>query len=77
MVAERTMDGIIYSKNKEIEEMDGELTTVIEDFTRAVDVETLRLAKKNGKHLSSQPCGTSFSVVPSRARILTPSTRAC
>ncbi len=47
------MDGIIYSKNEEIEEIDGELTTVIEDFTRAVDVEAL-LAKKNGKHLSSQ-----------------------
>ena len=54
MIAERTKDGIIYSKNKEIEDMDGELTTVIEDFTRAVDVEALRLAKKNGKHLSSQ-----------------------
>src|SRR5258708_989896 len=54
MIAERTKDGIIYSKNKEIEEMDGELTTVIEDFTRAVDVEALRLAKKNGKHISSQ-----------------------
>jgi hypothetical protein len=30
--------------------MDRELTRVIEDFDRAVDVEALRLAKKNGKH---------------------------
>ena len=31
--------------------MDKELTKVIEDFNHAVDVEVLRLAKKNGKHL--------------------------
>ncbi len=30
--------------------MDGELFKVTEDFLRAVDVEALRLAKKNGKH---------------------------
>jgi len=34
---------------EKIEEMDKELTKVIEDFNHAVDVETLRLAKKNGK----------------------------
>ena len=33
-----------------IEEMDGELTKVIEDFDRAVNVEALRLAKEAGKH---------------------------
>ena len=32
----------------EIEEIDKELTMVIEEFDRAVDVEALRLAKKNG-----------------------------
>jgi len=31
--------------------MDKELSKVIEDFDRAVDVEALRLAKKNGKQI--------------------------
>jgi hypothetical protein len=33
-----------------IEEMDGQLTKVIEDFDRAVNVEALRLAKETRKH---------------------------
>jgi hypothetical protein len=33
-----------------IEEMDSELTKVIEDFDRAVNVEALYLIKKTGKH---------------------------
>jgi len=50
MIAERTRDGLINPKLKEmIENMDEELTRVIEDFMRAVDVETLGLAKKSGK----------------------------
>ena len=35
-----------------IEEIDRELTKVIEDFMRAVDVEALRLAKKSSKYLN-------------------------
>ena len=35
--------------------MDKELTKVIEDFNHAVDVEVLRLVKKNGKHSLHQP----------------------
>jgi hypothetical protein len=35
--------------------MDMELTEVIEDFGRAVDVEALRLSKETGKYSSSQP----------------------
>jgi len=31
--------------------MDRELSKVIEDFDRAMDVEALRLAKKNGKRV--------------------------
>ena len=31
--------------------MDRELSRMIEDFNHAVDVEALRLAKKNGKQL--------------------------
>ena len=33
-----------------IEEMDRELTKVIEDFDRATNIEALRLAKGTGKH---------------------------
>ena len=36
---------------EKIEEMDTELTEVIEDLGRAVDVEALRFAKETGKHL--------------------------
>lgn len=51
MIAERAKDGIINSKDKEmIDKMGDELTKIIEDFMRAVDIEALCLAKKNGKH---------------------------
>ena len=46
-VAARTVGGPAYLEA--IEEMDGELAKVIEDFTHAVDVEALRFAKKSGK----------------------------
>ncbi len=49
IVVERTKDGLINLKIKEmIEKMGGELTDVIEDFMRAVDVEALSIAKKSG-----------------------------
>jgi len=57
-----------------LDEMDGELARVIEDFMRAVDVEALRLVKRNGTHLLSQSSVIPFSVVScrtSRARTLT------
>src|SRR5260370_26638508 len=42
MTAERTVDELIYSKEKEmIEELDRELTKLIEDFLCGVDVEAL------------------------------------
>jgi len=47
MIAERTLGGLV--RPEKIEEMDEELTKVIEDFDRAVNVETLRLAKETGK----------------------------
>ena len=50
MITARTVGGPAFPEK--IEEMDTELTKVIEDFNHAVDVEALRLAKKNGKHLS-------------------------
>jgi hypothetical protein len=40
--------GLIHPET--IEEMDSELTKVIEDFDRAVNVEALYLIKKTGKH---------------------------
>ena len=43
-ITERTLSGLAHQQR--IEEMDGELTKVIEDFDRATNVETLRLAKE-------------------------------
>ena len=49
MIAERTLGGLV--RPEKIEEMDEELTKVIEDFDRAVNVETLRLAKEASKQM--------------------------
>ena len=46
IIAARTVGGQAYPTM--VEEMDRELTMVIEEFDRAVDVEALRLAKKTG-----------------------------
>jgi hypothetical protein len=68
MIAERTGDVLIYSKDKEmIEEMGGELANVIEDFLRAVDFDALRITKRNGKHSWSQYHVSPFSVALYRA----------
>jgi hypothetical protein len=68
MIAERTGDVLIYSKDKEmIEEMGGELANVIEDFLRAVDFDALRITKRNGKHSWSQYRVSPFSVALYRA----------
>ena len=48
MIAERTLSGIVHPEK--IEEMDEELTKVIEDFDRAMNVEALLLAKESSKH---------------------------
>jgi len=48
MVAVRTVGSLVYSET--IEEIDRELTQVIEDLDRAIDVEALRLVKKSGAH---------------------------
>ena len=47
MIAERTLSGLVHPEK--IEEMDRELTKVIEDFDRAMNVEALRLAKETSK----------------------------
>ena len=51
-----------------IEEMERDLTKVIEDFDRAVDVEALCLAKKSGKRSLFQSGNSSLSVVSYRAK---------
>ena len=52
MIAARTIGGPAYPKM--IEEMDSELNNIIEDFDRAVDVESLRLANETSKLSFSQ-----------------------
>jgi hypothetical protein len=67
MVAVRTVGGLVHPQK--IEEMERELTEVIEDFDRAMNVEALRLAKKideDSKHSLSQYGDSSFSVVSCR-----------
>ena len=52
---------------EKIEEMEEELTSAIEDFMRAVDVEALRFAKETGKHSSVQSGNILFSIGAYRA----------
>jgi hypothetical protein len=52
MTAARTAGGPAYQGT--IDEMDRELTKVTEDFIRAVNLETLCVAEKSGKHSLSQ-----------------------
>jgi hypothetical protein len=67
MIAERTGNGLIGSKDKEmIEEMDGELANVIEDFLRAVEIEA---AKRIGKHALPQYRLSPVSVALCRPRV--------
>jgi len=47
IIAGRALGGLVHPEK--IEEMDDELTVVIEDFDRAVNVEALRLAKETSK----------------------------
>ena len=44
MIVERALSGLVHPER--IEEMNRELTKVIEDFDRAMNVEALRLAKE-------------------------------
>ena len=56
MIPGRTKEGLINPKvNEIIEKMEKELTSVIEDFMRAVDVEALHLAKKSGTYSLCRP----------------------
>jgi len=59
MIAERTLGGLVCPAK--IEEMEEELTKVIEDFDRAVNVEALRLAKETNKQTLETSKQTVFS----------------
>ena len=60
------MSGLVHPGK--IEEMNENLTKVIEDFDRAVNVEALRTAKEIGEHsILSQSGRGSFSIVSRRA----------
>jgi hypothetical protein len=75
MVAGRTVGGLVHPPM--IEEMEKELTKVIEDFDRAVNVEALRLARETGKRSVSQPGDKSFSATPYRARLCAWAAQIC
>jgi len=75
MIAERMMGGAV--RPEEIEEMDRDLTNVIEDFDRAVNVEALRIAKETGEHSLSQSDNDSFSRVSYRARASASAAHIC
>ena len=68
MIAERAGDALLSSKDKDtMDEMNEELANVIEDFTRAVDVEALRLTKRIGKRHCLNMV-SPYSVTSCRAR---------
>ena len=48
MISERALGGLVHPEK--IEEMDKELTEVIEDFDRAMNIEALRLARETSKY---------------------------
>ena len=66
MIAARMAGGSAYQEA--IEEVDKELTTVVEDFDRAVNIDALRRTKETGEHSLSQSLHNSFSPVSCRAR---------
>jgi len=77
MVVVKMSAGLGYQEM--IEAMDKELTKVIEDFERAVNVEALRLAKETGKRSSSQNINgdSQISVASCRARNFAWATQIC
>ena len=71
----RTVGGLVSSEK--IGEMEKELTKVIEDFDRAVNIEALRLAKETGTHSLSQCEDSQFSGVSCRARTFAWAAEVC
>jgi len=75
MIVERTIGGLAHPET--IEEMDLELSKVIEDFDRAVNVEALRLVKEAGKYSLSHCRYSTFSPISFRARIFAWAAEIC
>ena len=67
MTAARTVGGLDYLEM--IEEMDRELTKLIGEFDRAVDVEALRLARKSGECSLSHSGRSTLTLISRRARV--------
>jgi len=61
MITERTLGGLVHPEK--IEEMDKELTKVIEDFDHAVNVEALHVAKETSKQSCSQIGYSPISII--------------
>ena len=74
-IAARAVVGLV--RPETIDELNGELTKVIEDFDRAVNVEALRLAKEAGTYSLSLSDDRTCSVVPCRPRAFAWAARIC
>ena len=74
-IAEKTVGGLVHPDK--IEEMDSELTRVIEDFDRAVNIEVLRLTKETGEHSYRTHSKDLSSIVSCRARVFAWETEIC
>ena len=74
-VVEGKIGGPVY--REALEEMDRNLTKVIEDFDRAINVEALRLVKETGKHALTQSGEGSCSTASCRATIFARVSRTC
>ena len=59
-IAERTLNGLAHPQR--VEEMDREMTKVIEDFDRAINVEALLLTKET-RRLAEETSEHSFTPV--------------
>ena len=69
MIVERTVEGLIYSTDKEkIDKIGEELTKITEYFIRAVNVEALRHARDTGRHSLSHSSDSRSSVALCRAK---------
>ena len=74
MIAARTIGGLVDPET--IEEMEKDLTKVIDDFDRAVNLEALRRIKETGKRLIVH-CDNSFSIALFRAGAPALATQIC
>ena len=75
IIAEGMAGGPAY--REAIEDMDSNLTKVIEDFDRAINVEALRLIKETGRHALAQSGEGSCSTVSCRATVSARAPRTC